>query len=139
LNNAVEAMCRPPGREEIGKLAHDEGVACLQAAGIEFVSTEEDAARRGDLLKMHPIGNQPRGGGSSWQSLQRRAGSIETDYLNGEIVLLGRRLGIPTPVNALLQELAGDMARNGTRPGAMSASAFFQRLEERQEDPVVMG
>jgi 2-dehydropantoate 2-reductase len=139
LNNAVEAMCQPPGREEIGKLAQDEGVACLQAAGIEFVSAEEDLARRGDLLRMHSIGDQPRGGGSSWQSLQRQAGSIESDYLNGEIVLLGRRLGVPTPVNALLQELAGNMARNGTRPGAMSASAFFQRLEETQEDPAAMG
>ena len=34
------------------------------------------------------------------------SGSIETDYLNGEIVLLGRLHGVPTPVNALLQQLS---------------------------------
>jgi 2-dehydropantoate 2-reductase len=135
LNNAVEATLQPSGRAEIGTLAQDEGVACLQAAGLEFISAEEDLARRRDLLKMHPIGGQPRGGGSSWQSLQRRAGSIESDYLNGEIVLLGRRLGIPTPVNALLQELAVDMARNGIQPGTMSTSAFRQRLDGRRGEP----
>jgi 2-dehydropantoate 2-reductase len=135
LNNAVEAIVQPPGRAEISQLVQDEGVACLQAAGIEFVSAEEDLARRADVLKMHAIGDQPRGGGSSWQSLQRRAGSIESDYLNGEIVLLGRRLGIPTPANALLQELAVEMARNGTRPGAMSASVFLQQLDGRQAPP----
>ena len=135
LNNAAEAILQPPGRMEISQLVQDEGVACLQAAGIEFVSAEEDLARRADLLQMHAIGDQPRGGGSSWQSLQRQAGSIESDYLNGEIVLLGRRLGIPTPANALLQELAVEMARNGTRPGAMSASVFLQQLDGRQAPP----
>jgi 2-dehydropantoate 2-reductase len=139
LNNAVEATLRQPGRAEIGTRAQDEGVVCLQAAGLEFVSVEEDLARRRDLLKMHPIEGQPRGGGSSWQSLQRRAGSIESDYLNGEIVLLGRRLGIPTPVNALLQKLAVDMAHSGTQPGTMSASAFHQRLNGRQEEPPASG
>ena len=35
--------------------------------------------------------------GSVWQSLTRSTGSVETDYLNGEIVLLGRLHRIPTP------------------------------------------
>ena len=48
---------------------------------------------------MHDIGGRRRGGGSSWQSLARGTGTIETDYLNGEIVLLGRLHGVPTPVN----------------------------------------
>lgn len=35
--------------------------------------------------------NQPPGvrGGSSWQSLARGTGTVEADYLNGEISLLG--------------------------------------------------
>ncbi|MFD4562753.1 hypothetical protein ACFWP5_52095, partial [Streptomyces sp. NPDC058469] len=36
----------------------------------------------------------PRGGGSSWQSLNRGTGTIEADYLNGEIARLGA-LGHP--------------------------------------------
>ena len=54
-------------------------------------------------LQPRPIGGAPRGGGSSWQSLRRGTGSIESDYLNGEIVVLGRMHGVDTPVNALLQ------------------------------------
>ena len=131
LGNAVEAVFRPPGRSEITKLARDEGVTCLPAAGIDFVSAQEDTVRRGDRLQIHDIGGRPRGGGSTWQSLQRGAGAIESDFLNGEVVLLGRRHGIPTPVNALLQELAADMARHRATPATMATDTFFERLAER--------
>ena len=50
-------------------------------------------------------------GGSSWQSLVRGTGTIETDFLNGEIVLLGRLHGIPTPVNADIQRRVRDAGR----------------------------
>jgi 2-dehydropantoate 2-reductase len=127
LANAVEAVCQPGGRAEIIDLAREEGVACLQAAGIDFASAEEDRTRRGDLLNRQALG-QVKGGSSTWQSLERGAGSIESDYLNGEIVLLGRRHGIPTPVNSLLQELAAGMAARRARPGTMSTAAFYERL-----------
>ena len=74
--------------------------------------------RRGDLLSLARVGGARRGGGSSWQSLARGLGSIETDYLNGEIVLLGRLHGVPTPANALVQRLADQAARQKARPGA---------------------
>ena len=77
---------------------------------------------------MRPIGGQARGGGSTWQSLERRAGSVETDYLNGEIVLLGRQHGVPTPANALLQRLMADAAATGAPAGAMTAEELHARL-----------
>jgi 2-dehydropantoate 2-reductase len=132
LANAVEAVCEPPGRSEVIDLAREEGVACLQAAGIAFASAEEDRTRRGDLLNRHALGGHSKGGSSTWQSLERGAGSIESDYLNGEIVLLGREHGIPTPVNSLLQNLAADMAARRAKPGMMSTAAFFQRLAASQ-------
>ncbi len=131
LGNAVEAVFVPDARSEISALARDEGVACLHAAGIDFASAEEDAARRDHLLTVEEIDGRPRGGGSSWQSLQRGTGTIESDYLNGEIVLLGRRCGVPTPVNAVLQEVAFDLARAGVPPGTMPAATFFERLAAR--------
>lgn len=119
LMNAIEALAGPTGADsELARRAREEGVACLRAAGIDFASEEEDRQRRGDLLRLRPIGGARRGGGSSWQSLERRTGSIETDYLNGEIVLLGRRHGVPTPVNDTLQRLAARAAATGARPGA---------------------
>jgi 2-dehydropantoate 2-reductase len=41
------------------------------------------------------------------------------DLLNGEIVLLGRLHGVPTPVNEVLQRAANDLARRGGAPGSI--------------------
>jgi 2-dehydropantoate 2-reductase len=128
LGNSVEAVCRKPVEPELRRRVIEEGVACLRQAGIEFVSEEEDAARRGDRLNVQPVEGQLRDGGSSWQSLERKAGSIESDYLNGEIVLLGRTYGVPTPVNALLQRLAEEMAASGAAPRSLAMSEFWDRL-----------
>lgn len=121
LANAIEAACGPEGRgTDVARAAIREAVACYTAAGIEFASREEDRARRGDLLQIRDVGSRGRGGGSTWQSLARGTGAIETDFLNGEIVLLGRLHGVPTPVNAMLQRVARDLAASGAPPGSMS-------------------
>ena len=69
-----------------------------------------------------------RPGSSSWQSLARGTGSIEADYLNGEIVLLGRIHGVPTPVNLLLQQTAARAAREGLRPGSLRVDELIQMV-----------
>jgi 2-dehydropantoate 2-reductase len=69
-----------------------------------------------------------RRGGSSWQSLARGLGSVETDYLTGEIVLLGRLHGVPTPANELLQRLANEMAAERRRPGSVPERDVLARL-----------
>jgi 2-dehydropantoate 2-reductase len=127
LANAVEALCGPEGRfSALAREAHREGKEALAAAGIDAVSAEEDRARRGDHLQMSPTASGEWRGGSSWQSLARGAGSIEAEYLNGEIVLLGGLYGVPTPVNALLQRMALLAAAEGTPPGTW-------RIEELSE------
>ena len=131
LGNAVEALCGQRGRSNpLIAAARREGVACLEAARIAYTSDEEEAIRRGGLLRLAPVAGQTRPGGSSWQSLQRRTGNIEADYLNGEIVLLGRLYGIPTPVNALLQTLANRTAREGRAPGSMAIEEVLAQLPE---------
>jgi len=125
IANAVEVVCRPPGRAQVRDLARSEAEACLRAAGIDYASEEEDTARRGDLIEVKPVGGKRRQGGSTWQSIERGAGSVETDYLNGEIVLLGRLHAIPTPVNAALQESAARVALGRAEPGYMSVEEFL--------------
>lgn len=49
--------------------------------------------------------------GSTWQSIQRGRPS-EIEYLNGEIVRLGRMLGIPTPYNARVVEMVHEAERS---------------------------
>ncbi len=122
LGNAVEAVCGRSGfGGRLGEMVQAEGASALAAAGITVVSAEDDLARRGNALQIQPVGDQQRrAGGSSWQSLQRGTGTIETDYLTGEIVLLGRLHGVPTPANSALQTLAAQMARTGEPPASRS-------------------
>ena len=129
LGNALDALCGPEGREsEVGDRARDEGVECLAAANIDVVSAEEDRERRGDALRWGSPASTSRPGASTWQSLARGAG-VETDYLNGEIVLLGRLHGVATPVNQALVDLVHQASRAGTRPGSMSVEDVIGRID----------
>lgn len=129
LGNAVDALCGPAGRSsQLTDMARQEGEACFRAAGIAYASNEEDRARRGDRLHPTDVVGYERGGSSTWQSLARSRGSIEVDYLNGEIALLGRLHGVPTPVNELLQRLANQSARAHSGPGTMSPEKLLSLL-----------
>jgi 2-dehydropantoate 2-reductase len=129
LGNAAEALSGPTARaSEIAGLARAEGIACLTAAGIDVVSDQGFTERRGDLINPQAIGGGPRPGGSSWQSLERSTGRIEADYLNGEIALLGRLYGVPTPANDVLQRAADDAARRKRPPGSVSADELLAAM-----------
>ncbi|MEU9048860.1 2-dehydropantoate 2-reductase N-terminal domain-containing protein [Streptomyces sp. NPDC048384] len=133
LGNALEAVTGPVDSEEAAALFRRvwaEGAAVLDAAGIPYASAEEQRAVRGDKVTLVPLDGAPRGGGSSWQSLTRGTGTIEADYLNGEIALLGRLHGVPTPLNDLLQRLANTFARERRAPGAMPVGELVRLAEE---------
>jgi len=131
LGNAIGALCGPEARGgPLNELVRDEGEACLRAAGIDFASADEDRARRADKLRLAPVAGHSRFGDSSWQSLARGTGAIETDFLNGEIVLLGRRYGVATPANALLQSLATRAAVERQPAGSVDLEEILDRLRE---------
>jgi 2-dehydropantoate 2-reductase len=134
LGNAVDALCGTAARGSgIAQRARREGLACLEAAGISHVADdEEDAALLEREVHPRTIKGEERRGGSSWQSLERRLGTIETDYLNGEIVRLGQRYGVPTPVNALLQYLSQRVAIERRPPGSVNPDKILIALELRQ-------
>jgi 2-dehydropantoate 2-reductase len=131
LGNSVQALCgrgldTAAARAALDLLT-DEGEAVLAAAGIDPVTDTEDDVRRADHLQLRSIADQPRAGGSTWQSLSRGSG-IETDYLNGEIALLGRLHGVPTPANEHIQALMRDAAARGAGPGSMTAQDLHSAL-----------
>ncbi|MDH6538462.1 2-dehydropantoate 2-reductase N-terminal domain-containing protein [Streptomyces sp. SPB4] len=129
LGNAIQATTGPepdPAKAALLLRAQREGRAVLEAAGIGHVTDEEQATARDGKVE------QPPGvrGGSSWQSLARGTGSVEADYLNGEVVLLGRLHGVATPVNDVLRHAANIFAREGLPPGAMSIADLTALADE---------
>ncbi len=129
LANSLDALVvAGDDTAEIYTRARAEAEACFAAAGIDAASDVEDRARRDGVMKLAPIDGRPRGGGSTWQSLARGATSTEIDWLNGEIVLLGREHGVATPVNAMLQEVTRAAAAAGTAPRSVAAAELLARL-----------
>jgi 2-dehydropantoate 2-reductase len=117
----------------VTKEAQREGNEALAAAAIDVATAEEDRERRADHLQMRATNSGEWTGGSSWQSLARGTGSIEAEFLNGEVVLLGALHGVATPVNALLQRLAVQAASEGRPPASMSVEQLNEMAGLRGE------
>jgi 2-dehydropantoate 2-reductase len=135
LGNAIEALgghdLDDDGLQMVKELnarANAEGREVLTAAGIDVVGDDEWKGYRRHQVQLAPVEGRPRGGGSSWQSASRGSGSIEADFLNGEIGLLGRLHGVATPVNDLLQKEANALARDRRAPGSVSPAQLLSRL-----------
>ncbi|MEO9824092.1 MAG: 2-dehydropantoate 2-reductase N-terminal domain-containing protein [Paracoccaceae bacterium] len=120
LGNIVEAaLGRGVDGGEISERLRAEGSAVLDGAGIEWQDVYVSDPRR-DLMKNGTVDGVPRIGGSTSQSLARAAGSVETDFLNGEICYLGRLHGIATPANDFVTRLAARLARDKTQTGTIT-------------------
>lgn len=129
VGNAVEALCGlDPDGIELVRRARAEAKDVFDRAGIAYASDDEERERRGSLLQLGEIDGHARFGGSSWQSLARGTGTIEAEYLNGEIVRVGREHGIPAPVNELLTREALAAAADRAAPASRSATEFLARL-----------
>ncbi|GAA2748690.1 ketopantoate reductase family protein [Amnibacterium kyonggiense] len=130
VSNAVQALCGhddEDGAERLDRLAREEASAAFDAAGLPVVGDDRYAA---DIsgYSAQAVGGRGRAGGSTWQSLARGQGTVETDWLNGEIARLGRLHGVPTPVNVLLQRAMWRLVRDGGAPGSMRPASLLAEL-----------
>lgn len=121
LTNVIEAaLGHGADFGDVPTRAKAEAQAVFAAAGIAVERRDDvDPAKR-DLMNAVDVPGESRSGGSSAQSLLRGAGSIETDYLNGEVVRLGRLHGVETPVNAGLQRIGARLLTEGLAPGSLT-------------------
>ncbi|WP_201300045.1 ketopantoate reductase family protein [Nocardioides sp. AX2bis] len=133
LGNGVDAAVVPgDDADELVRRARAEGEALFVALGLPCTSAAEDRLRRGDLIRRRDDVDDD--GGSTWQSLTRGTAS-EIDYLAGEVVLLGRLHGVPTPVNAAVQALTRRLAASGGRPRSIDAASVLGDLPTYDEGP----
>ena len=114
VGNGLDLLAgRPELKERARELLVAEATAVFAAAGIR---TPDSAPPLRGVLTVDPVPGHVGGRLSTWQSFARGASS-EIDYLNGEIVRLGRSHGVATPVNERLQRLLGALAVAGRGPG----------------------
>ncbi|WP_172298541.1 ketopantoate reductase family protein [Pseudoruegeria sp. HB172150] len=127
-NNILEAaLGHGTSKDDLRDRVRAEASAVYDAAGIAWRNVGFDDGRR-EAIRQAKLPDAPRIGGSTSQSLARGAGSIETDYLNGEISLLGRLHGVPTPLNDALTFLSTELLASGKGPGSMSLAELEARL-----------
>ena len=130
LVNALQAATdMGSGAQDVLRQLRREALACYEAAGIDCASVEETRARHEGVYEMVELPGYPREGGSSWQSISRGTGNIEADYLNGEIVLLGRLHGVRTPANEICQRLAWQMVNDGLPAGHFSIGEVLTMID----------
>jgi 2-dehydropantoate 2-reductase len=132
LNNIIDAALPAGQGKPLAEAARAEAEAVYRAAGIEWKDVGATNARRRELLQEKPIPGVSRVGSSTAQSLARHTGSIETDFLNGEIVLLGRLHDVPTPVNTYFSNLAQRLLGEKLKPGTITAAEAEREIAVAQ-------
>ncbi|GAA0905285.1 ketopantoate reductase [Virgisporangium aurantiacum] len=106
--NALDLLSGPEDlRGRAKMLLREEAIAALHAAEIPL--TPHCALDyRGVQLEILPVPGHVPSRFSTWQSFARGTTS-EVDFLNGEVVLLGRLAGVPVPLNRRTQRLVADL------------------------------
>jgi 2-dehydropantoate 2-reductase len=118
----------------------EEALRVVQAEGIEIVPLAghqppdkmvEHLRRPGTRGFELPANEEEALRPSTWQDLYLKRGRTEVEYLNGEIVRLGNKHNIPTPLNSLLVQVVTDMAEKRQQPGAVSISELREKLKSK--------
>ncbi|MGW0036141.1 ketopantoate reductase family protein [Gordonia sp. NPDC003376] len=120
LGNAVDVFdATDDERAALTRAIDAEARQVLAVAGLDPADYGTESTLDIVGFGHRPIPGEQPSRRSTWQSLQRGAGSVETDYLNGEIVLLGRLHGIGTPINEAVTTALARAATDGAAPGTI--------------------
>ena len=154
LNNAtttitgywLERAMLDPAMRRLMLSVREEGLRVLDAAGIavEPPAGEPSAIRIREMTDKlreppkHPydpsrLSEGPHTYSSMWQDLHLGRKAHEAEFLNGEIVALGRKFGTPTPFNSTLLEIIDRMFREAVPPGLYTPDELHELLGSRAE------
>lgn len=130
LGNAVGAITNGSFKEthSITQAAQDEAAKILQAAGIPWLSEEQIKKEWSDFMVPPRAALNTPEQSSTWQSLGRQQGTVETDFLNGEIVRVAKHIGRAAPVNETITRLASEMAADKEKPGKYPPAELHRLL-----------
>jgi thiosulfate/3-mercaptopyruvate sulfurtransferase len=133
----LDALYEPsPLRDRAAALLRQEAAEIFAASGSAV------AERMNGLMFNHAdVPGYDRGGMSTWQSLNRST-SVETDYLNGEVVLQARLIGRAAPANEAAVERIHFLLRNGLVPRSLGDQELledFPQLEQQDRNGASVG
>lgn len=125
------AALYPPSelRDRAARLLSEEALQVLTASGYDIADIAVDPG----LVSLRP---RAYGGNSTWQSLARSS-PLETDFLNGEIVLAARLAGRTAPVNEAVAERVHRAWRDGIEPGSLPAADLLATLPQLRRDMLI--
>lgn len=122
-----------------------EGLGVLEAAGIAVDDPHSPYQLTRTVAEMRAVTDQPaaaeqsrrlpadlRAYPSTWTDLHERRGETEAGFLNGEIILLGEKYGLPTPFNSTLLEVVEGMARDRIPPGRHTLTELRELVESHR-------
>ncbi|HEV2638650.1 MAG TPA: 2-dehydropantoate 2-reductase N-terminal domain-containing protein [Actinocrinis sp.] len=124
----IDAL-HPPGplRDQAAAALREEARRVLLAAGIAPADLAAESELDLSDLVVRPVPGHERPGSSTWQSLAR-AGSPESDFLYGEIVLQARLAATPAPLSTEVQRRLGRLGRDTGRPGLLGEADLLDLL-----------
>lgn len=130
LGNAVGAITSARWRDvgHIMRAAQKELTDLLTEANIHWISQEQVGKEWSEISEPLLGRVEHEAQSSTWQSLAREQGTVETDFMNGEVVRLAESLGKKAPVNEILLRIAKEMAANREHPGKYTAEELTSML-----------
>jgi 2-dehydropantoate 2-reductase len=125
-----------------------EGMRVLDAAGISTAEPGNPFDLEAINAEMRRVGESPpdeariraaqalpehlRARVSTWVDLRNRRGETEASYLNGEIILLGEKHGVPTPYNSVLLNSVERMAAERESPGKYTIEELEELVQQKR-------
>jgi 2-dehydropantoate 2-reductase len=117
----------------------DEALNVVKAAGIKIENFKgqkpiedqiSDLRAQKNLFADRGISDADPIRPSTWQDVHLKRGKAEVPYFNGEIIRLGKELGIETPINSKLHDVVMGMAAAKEPPGKYSVEELQELLNE---------
>jgi thiosulfate/3-mercaptopyruvate sulfurtransferase len=123
-----------PLRDRAGALLREEAQDVFAAAGEELADLTLGGSRPAKL-EVRAVPGYEYGGTSTWQSLAR-SGSLETDFINGEVVLQARLAGRTAPGSEAINRRIHAAAAEGIAPRSLGDDDLLTTFPQlRDVDP----